>query len=124
MLPSVYVKTLGIRNKLISKLYQHFRQRDLPYGLQDSLPTLSPSCSLPFANSAMDPRLDTGGWLALTGEPLDSSFPTGTFTRKDALSFAQRDNARLERRRPTPLKEANEPRLHAELEKRRVLACV
>jgi hypothetical protein len=45
VLPSVYVKTLGIRNKLISKLYQHFRERDLPYGLQDSLPTLSPSCS-------------------------------------------------------------------------------
>jgi len=42
--------------------------------------------------SAMDPRLDTGGWLALTGEPLDSSFPTGTFTRQDALSFSQRDN--------------------------------
>jgi len=43
--------------------------------------------------SAMDPRLDTGGWLALPGEPLDSSFPTGTFTRQDALSFSQRDNA-------------------------------
>jgi hypothetical protein len=40
-----YVKTLGIRDKLISKLYQHFRERDLPYGLQNSLPTLSPSCS-------------------------------------------------------------------------------
>ena len=67
VLPSVYVKTLGIRNKLISKLYQHFRERGLPYGLQDSLPTLSPSCSLPCTtgNSAMDPRLDTGGWLTL-----------------------------------------------------------
>jgi hypothetical protein len=31
----------------ISKLYQHFRVRDHPCGLQDSLPTLSPSCSLP-----------------------------------------------------------------------------
>ncbi len=30
VLPSVYVKTLGIRNKLISKLYWHFRERDLP----------------------------------------------------------------------------------------------
>ena len=29
----------------ISKLYQHFRVRDHPYGLQDSLPTLNPSCS-------------------------------------------------------------------------------
>ena len=42
VLPSVYVKTLGIRNKLISKLYQHFRERGLPYGLQDSLCTLTP----------------------------------------------------------------------------------
>jgi hypothetical protein len=42
VLPSVYVKTLGIRNKLISKLYQHFRVRVHPYGLQDSLCTLTP----------------------------------------------------------------------------------
>ena len=41
VLPSVTVKTLGIRNNLISKLYQHFRERDLPYGLQDSLCTLT-----------------------------------------------------------------------------------
>ena len=51
--------------------------------------------------SAMDPRLDTGGWLALTGEPLDSSFPTGTFTRQDALSFSQRDNEQAEARSHT-----------------------
>ena len=49
--------------------------------------------------SAMDPRLDTGGWLALTGEPLDSSFPTGAFTRQDALSFSQRDNVTHKPRR-------------------------
>jgi len=30
VLPSVYVKTLGIRNTLISKLYQHFRMRVAP----------------------------------------------------------------------------------------------
>ena len=30
VLPSVYVKTLGVRNKLISKLYQHFRVRVTP----------------------------------------------------------------------------------------------
>jgi hypothetical protein len=30
VLPSVYVNTLGIRNKLISKLYQHFRVRVTP----------------------------------------------------------------------------------------------
>ena len=45
VLPSVCVKTLGVRNKLISKLYQHFRVRDHPYGLQDSLSTLRLSCS-------------------------------------------------------------------------------
>ena len=87
-----HVKTLGIRNKLISKLYQHFRERGLPYGLQDSLPTLSPSCSPPLGDSAMDPRLDTGGWLTLLKMLLSISFPTGTFTLQDAPSFAQRDN--------------------------------
>lgn len=45
VLPSVNVKTLGVRNKLISKLYQHFRVRDHPYGLQNSLCTLHLSCS-------------------------------------------------------------------------------
>ena len=35
VLPSVYVKTLGVRNKLISKLYQPFRARAAPtaYGI-------------------------------------------------------------------------------------------
>lgn len=41
-------KTLGVRISLISKLYQHFRGRDTPYGLQDSLSTLHPSCSPAF----------------------------------------------------------------------------
>ena len=45
VLPSVYVKTLGIRNKLFSKLYQHFREHGLPYGLHDSLCTLRLFCS-------------------------------------------------------------------------------
>ncbi len=31
---------------VISKLYRHFRDRGLPYGLQDSLPTLSLSRSI------------------------------------------------------------------------------
>ena len=66
-----HVKTLGLRNKLISKLYQHFRERGLPYGLQDTLPTLSPSCSQPLSYSATDPRLDTGGWLTLAKMPYD-----------------------------------------------------
>ena len=46
VLPSVTVKTLGDRNKLISKLYQHLRECGLPYGLYDSLCTLRPYCSL------------------------------------------------------------------------------
>ena len=45
VLPSVCVKTLGVRNKFFSKLYQHFREHDLPYGLQDSLCTLHLFCS-------------------------------------------------------------------------------
>ena len=45
VLPSAIVKTLGVRENLISKLYQHFRVRDHPYGLQDSLSTLHLFCS-------------------------------------------------------------------------------
>ncbi len=41
VLPSVHVKTLGDRNMLISELYRHFRERDLPCGLRDSLCTRS-----------------------------------------------------------------------------------
>jgi hypothetical protein len=54
-----------------------------------------PSAALTVARQActtMDPRLDTGGWLTLTGEPLDSSFPTGTFTLQDTLSLSQRES--------------------------------
>jgi hypothetical protein len=46
-------------------------ERGLPYGLQDTLPTLSPSCSQPLGYSATDPRLDTGGWLTLVKMPYD-----------------------------------------------------
>jgi hypothetical protein len=70
VLPSVCVKTLGIRYKRFSKLYQHFRGRGSPYGLQDSLSTLRPSCSPCSHDSAMDARLDTGGWLTLTRQGL------------------------------------------------------
>ena len=66
VLPSASVKSLGIRNNPISKLYQHFRARDRPYGLQDSLSTLH---LFLFANvlvdSATGARLNTGGWLIL-----------------------------------------------------------
>jgi hypothetical protein len=61
-----HVKTLGVRIKLISKLYQHKRRARHPYGLQDALSTLRLFCSPPSSDSATDARLDTGGWPALT----------------------------------------------------------
>lgn len=54
----------------MSKLYQHFRVRGHPCGLQDSLSTLRPFCSPCLHGSAMDARLATGGWLALTRQGL------------------------------------------------------
>ena len=54
----------------LSKLYQHFRVRGHPCGLQDSLSTLRPSCSPCLHGSAMDARLATGGWRALTRQGL------------------------------------------------------
>ena len=66
VLPSEYVKTLDIRNKLISKLYQHFRAHGRPYGLQDSLCTLTSSIVRGLPHSSMKPTLDTGGRLTLS----------------------------------------------------------
>jgi hypothetical protein len=64
-----FVKALAIRNKLISKLYQLFRERGLPYGLQDLC--LRFACLVRLSlGSATDARLDTGGWLALTRQGL------------------------------------------------------
>ena len=83
VLPSVYVKTLGVRNTLISKLYQHFRVRGHPYGLQDALSTLRPSCS-PILRLRHG-RKTRYGWVA-------TPFPMGTFTPQDTPSFARRDN--------------------------------
>jgi len=54
----------------MSKLYQHCRVRGHPYGLQDSLSTLRPSCSPCLHGSAMDARRATGGWLTLTRQGL------------------------------------------------------
>jgi hypothetical protein len=61
-----------------SKRSQHFRAcpgrdpggRGSPYGLQDTLSTPRPSCSPCHHGSAMDVRLDTGGWLPLTRQGL------------------------------------------------------
>jgi hypothetical protein len=57
--PSVRVNTLGVRHTRLAKLSQHFRAcpgldpgvRGHPYGLQDALSTLRPSCS-PCATTA------------------------------------------------------------------------
>jgi len=70
----------------ISKLYQHFRVRGHPCGLQDTLSTLRPSCS-----PRVQPRLRHGrqtryGWVA-------SPYPTGTFTLQETPSFSWRENA-------------------------------
>jgi hypothetical protein len=66
VLPSAFVNTLDVRNNLISKLYQHFRVRGHPCGLQDSLCTLRPAIVRRLPHSALDATLDTGGWLTLT----------------------------------------------------------
>lgn len=90
VLPSVHVKTLGDRNKLISKLCQLFRERDLPCGLHDSLCTLHLLCS---PVSRLRRRRNTRyGWMA-------DPYPAGTFTLQDAPSFAWRANAKAEGRR-------------------------
>ena len=59
-------KTVDIRNKLISKLYQHIRAHGRPYGLQDSLCTLTSSIVRGLPHSSMKPTHDTGGWLTLS----------------------------------------------------------
>lgn len=84
VLPSVNVQTLGVRNSHISKLYQHFRARGHPCGLQDSLSTLRPGCSQCLFVTLLSP-LRTGrktryGWLA-------RPYPTGAFTLQEAPSF-------------------------------------
>ena len=70
----------------MSKLYQHFRVRGHPCGLQDTLSTLRPSCS-----SCVRPRLRHGrktrdGWVA-------TPYPTGIFTLLETPSLSWRDNA-------------------------------
>jgi hypothetical protein len=70
----------------LSKLYQHFRGRGSPCGLQDSLSTLRPSCS-----PGSRPRLRHGrktryGWVA-------RPYPTGTCTLQEMPSLSWRDNA-------------------------------
>ena len=49
---------------VISKLYQHFREHDLPCGLQDSLPTLNLFCSLPIFRQLRHRSKARYGWVA------------------------------------------------------------
>ena len=73
----------------ISKLYQLFRSRDGPYGLQVSLCTLtSYFCS--SVTQLLNEINTRYGWLV-------KPYPTGTFTLQDTLSFAQRDNEAVDK---------------------------
>jgi hypothetical protein len=105
-----HVKTLGIRNKLISKLYQHFRVRVTPTAYR--MLCLRFACFVrPSLDSATDARLDTGGWLTLSrgglsppktrraspGARTDGAYGPGlntagfktyvTFPKKDVLAY-------------------------------------
>src|SRR2546425_9574969 len=73
----------------ISKLYQHFRGHGSPYGLQDTLSTLRPFCSLQASLRLRHGRKTRYGWVA-------SPYPTGTFTLLETPSLSWRDNARLQ----------------------------
>jgi hypothetical protein len=59
-----HVKTVDVRNKLISKLYQHFRVRVTPTAYRILCLRFARLVRRSFG-SATDARLDTGRWLAL-----------------------------------------------------------
>src|SRR5436853_7089976 len=82
----------------MAKLYQHFRVRGHPYGLQDALSTLRPSCSPQASLRLRHGRKTRYGWVA-------RPYPTGTFTLQETPSLSWRDNARHE-----PLPEAGAQR--------------
>jgi hypothetical protein len=70
----------------LSKLYQHFRVRGHPCGLQDTLSTLRPSCSPRVPSRFRHGRTTRYGWVA-------TPYPTGTFTLLETPSLSWRDNA-------------------------------
>ena len=70
----------------LSKLYQHFRVRGHPCGLQDMLSTLRPSCSPCVPSRLRHGRKTRYGWVA-------NPYPTRTFTLPETPSFSWRDNA-------------------------------
>ena len=75
----------------LSKLSQHCRGRGPPYGLQDALSTLRPSCSPHAALRLRHGRTTRYGWVARPS-------PTGTFTLQETPSLSWRDNATLQAR--------------------------
>ena len=85
MLPSGALKPSASAIAM-SKLYQHFRVRGHPYGLQDALSTLRPSCSPQASLRLRHGRKTRYGWVA-------SPSPTGTFTLQETPSLSWRDNA-------------------------------
>jgi len=106
VLPSVNVQTLGVRNSHISKLYQHFRARGHPCGLQDSLSTLRPGCSqclfvtlLSPLRTGLDARLDTGGWLGLTRQGLSPCKKRQAFLARGRSCFIVTHNGGSRERR-------------------------
>jgi len=88
MLPSGALKPSASAIAM-SKLYQHFRVRGHPYGLQDALSTLRPSCSPQASLRLRHGRKTRYGWVA-------SPYPTGTFTLQETPSLSWRDNAGYE----------------------------
>src|SRR5499426_1681780 len=79
------VQTLGVR-KAFSKLYQPFRRRGHPCGLQETLSTLRPSCSPRVPSRLRHGRKTRYGWVA-------TPYPTGTFTLLETPSLSWRENA-------------------------------
>jgi hypothetical protein len=74
--------------RAFSKLSQHFRGRGSPYGLQDTLSTPRPSCSPCHHGSAMDARLNTGGWLALPRQGLSPCKRRQAFLARERCASA------------------------------------
>jgi len=80
-----------------SKLYQHFRERGLPYGVQDYLCTLT---SPIVRGHPLLIEINTRyGWVA-------NPYPAGTFTLQDTPSLSRRDNEIANPRRHPPFREA------------------
>ena len=91
MLASAYVKTLAIRNKLISKLYQLSGHTVAPTAYK-ILCVRFTSFVRQHIHLWLRRRCNTQyGWVV-------SPFPTGTFTRQDAPSLSWRDNVPSQRR--------------------------